>query len=73
MQMVTFVDQNSQPIATVSMDVPRAGEQVGIAGGAFVVLNVRYIVTPTVVRVYVWLSPISAFIAQFDEQSREVV
>jgi hypothetical protein len=56
---VTFVGPGGT-IGTVSMDVPRIGEQVAILGGGFTVTAVRYYVNPGSASAAVLLTPVAA-------------
>jgi hypothetical protein len=58
MQSVVFVNSSNQVIATVSMDVPRNGEQIVMGNQGFTVEAVRYFLYPgNIVHPVVLLTP----------------
>jgi hypothetical protein len=66
---VWFYGPGGASYGNLSMDVPRIGEQVAIAGGSFTVAVVRYYITAgPVVRVAVLLSPVAASAASVHDQ-----
>lgn len=62
MQLVTFVDAQSQPLATFNMDVPRVGDSVVLNEQAATVQAVRFFLYPAnnTARAVVMLVPLAS-------------
>lgn len=62
MQLVTFVDAQSTPLATFNMDVPRVGDSVVLNSQAATVQAVRFFLYPqnNTARAVVMLMPLAS-------------